>query len=118
MNICQGTPSELLGNAECLQSFLDWLYNGFINLNDGDLKESMDIDARLKHYLELIRLAARWDIPLFKTHVEGRILVRRSQYIRIENVGNVYQLARTYRSERLEKFCKEVCEGNPDIMLE
>jgi hypothetical protein len=102
--------------AGCIQSVLQWVYNGFLFLDDGNLKDEDDIKDRLDHYLDLLHISDMWDIPELRTHVENRILTCSTLFIRIENVADVLKIASEYNATRLKEFCEDYFAKNRGLV--
>jgi hypothetical protein len=109
---------ETYGTSNSVASFLEWVYHGYIELDDGALKKD-DLDqvqARLDHYLDCLEISNVWDVPEFRAHVEKRILRYEGLFIRIENVSDVLDLATRYHAEKLKAYCNEVISANKDLI--
>jgi hypothetical protein len=105
------------GTSAGVQSVIQWVYNGVLVLDDGNLQgASNDVENRLDHYLEVLELADMWDIEELRRHVENRILTRASVFIRVENVLNVRDIARRCNANLVVDYCEEYFQKNKDVV--
>lgn len=111
-----GILNQFSVTSSCVQSVLEWVYNGFLFLDDGNLEDDDNVKDRLDHYLDLLHISDMWDIPELRTHVENRILTRSTLFIRIENVADVLKIANEYNSTGLKGFCEDYLEKNRGLV--
>ena len=114
VTISSETPSY--ANAECVSSVLDWVYSGVLSLDDTNLVTGEDITTRLDQYLDLLQLTDIWDIPKLKVVIEDRIVQKAYQFIRIENVNDIHDLAKRFNASHVESYCMEFCQMNKHIV--
>lgn len=101
--------------AESVASVIEWIYTGSLELNE-KAENTETVEKRLDGYLDIIQLADVWDIPGLKELVEDRILQKAREFIRVENVRPVLDLAKQYNAKQLERYCQEVFNMNKDIV--
>jgi BTB/POZ domain len=103
-----GTTPEPYATPASVQAVIDWIYKGDLGLDDRTLTDTDDsVYERLDHYMEILKLADRWDITLLKKHVENRILSKADLFIRIEIVRGVRELASQCNASELEEHCRK-----------
>lgn len=103
--------------AESVAAVIDWMYNGRLDIDDNQIQTNDDtVHTLLDHYMNILRLADFWDIPLLKKHVENRILCNAKLFIRIDNVREARQIAEESYAMELEKYCLEFEEANKQVM--
>ena len=109
---------ETYGTSDAVASVLDWVYNGYVELDDGALKEDDldDVQERLDHYLDCLEISSVWDMPELRSHIENRILRFDRLFIRIENVSVILDLATRFEAEKLKAHCKEVIAANKELV--
>jgi hypothetical protein len=95
---------------------IEWVYNGFLSLDDGSLDSTEEVGNRLDHYVEILQLAHMWDISELKTHVENRVLSQANIFIRVENVLAVRTLAGQCNANLLSECCEAFYQQNRDII--
>jgi hypothetical protein len=104
------------GTSESVRSAIEWVYNGFLELDDGVLEDLDDVQNRLDHYLDVLELSNVWDIAELRGHIENRILTYASKFIRVENVSDVSDIATRYNATNLEEFCESFIEKNERVV--
>jgi hypothetical protein len=107
--------AETYGTAESVGSVIEWVYNGYLKLDDGLLPED-EVSSRLDHYLDILGLSNVWDIVALRAHVENRILKYADQFIRVENVSNVMDTAGRYNAKVLKEFCEDFIAKNKRVV--
>jgi hypothetical protein len=112
LNLDEGT----YGTSESVDSVIEWVYNGFLELDDGVLEDLDDVQSRLDHYLDVLELSNVWDIMELRGHIENRILTYANKFIRVENVSDIFNIAARYNAGDLKKFCEDFIETNRDVV--
>ena len=107
--------SESYGTPDSVGSVIEWVYNGFLKLDDGALPED-EVNNRLDHYLAILELSNVWDITALRAHIENRILNYADKFIRVENVSAVLDLAERYEAIDLMDFCENFMEKNRRVV--
>jgi BTB/POZ domain len=102
--------------SDSVHSVIEWVYNGFLTLDDGNLESLDDVQNRLDHYLDILELSNVWDIPDLKSHVESRILTYAHVFIRVENVSDVFGIASSFNASQLREFCQRFIERNKTVV--
>jgi hypothetical protein len=103
--------------SESVSAFVDWVYSGFIDLDDRAIKGDLEkVKARLDVYFDVLRLAKFWEIPLWRVHVENRVLKLKDVFIRPENVRGVNERANDYDAKEIVKYCKEYVQRNESVV--
>jgi len=108
----------LYGTPHVVQSVIDWIYNGFLELDDGELGDENAIEDRLNHYLDVLKLADVWDIPMLRGHIENRLMKQWRKFIRPENVLDIKEIAESYNATGLRQFCDDYIEKNSTTVKE
>lgn len=104
------------GTSESVRSVIEWVYNGFLALDDGVLEDLDDVQSRLDHYLDVLELSNVWDIAELRGHIENRILTYPNKFIRVENVSDVFEIATRYNAATLKEFCENFIETNKRVV--
>jgi hypothetical protein len=104
------------GGAEAVQSVVEWTYNGFLELDDGDFPNDAEVEERLNHYLDVLKLADMWDIPELRVHVENRVMQGGKIFIRPENVTSVKEIVRGYQAGSLVGYCDTYIGRNQEAV--
>ena len=108
---------RLYGTSESVAAFVDWVYNGYLDLNDKDIKDDLEkVKARLDLYFDVLRLADVWEIPLLRVHVENLVLKSKGSFIRPENVQGVYERANDCDAKEIVKYCQEYKQRNESVV--
>lgn len=111
-----GAQTTQYGGFEAVQAFVEWTYNGFLELDDGAFPDETAIEERLNHYLDVLKLADMWDIPELRVHIENRIMQGGKIFIRPENVKQISELATEYRADELVKYCGTYTARNQEAV--
>jgi hypothetical protein len=104
------------GGAKAVNSVVEWTYNGFLELDDGEFQNDDGIEDRLNHYLDVLKLADMWDIPELRVHIENRVMQGGKVFIRPENVTPVKELATEYHANGLIEYCDAYIAKNLDAV--
>jgi hypothetical protein len=107
--------AETYGTAESVGSVIEWVYNGYLKLDDGLLPED-EVTSRLDHYLDILELSNVWDIVALRAHVENRILKYADKFVRVENVSTVMDTAGRYNAKVLKEFCEDFIAKNKRVV--
>jgi len=107
--------ADTYGTADSVSSVIEWVYNGYLRLDDGLLPED-ELISRLDHYLDILELSDVWDITALRAHVENRILKYADKFIRVENVSDVFKTARRYNANDLKEFCEDFIGKNKRVV--
>ena len=107
--------AKTYGTADSVGSVIEWVYNGYLKLDDGLLPED-EVPGRLQHYLSILELTNVWDIPALRVHIENRILKYAGKFIRVENVSVVLDMAKDYNANDLEEFCEDFIDKNKRVV--
>ena len=106
----------MYGTPESVHSVIEWVYNGFLELDDGVLEDAEDVKSRLDHYLDVLELSNVWDIPELRVHIENRILSYAHVFIRVENVSDVSDIAARFNAVDLKRFCNNFIKTNKRVV--
>ena len=104
------------GTSESVRSVIEWVYNGFLELDDGVLEVEDDVKSRLDHYLDVLELSNVWDISELRAHIENRILTYARVFVRVENVTDVYDIASRYNAGSLKEYCENFIDRNKTVV--
>lgn len=107
--------AETYGTSDSVGSTIEWVYNGYLKLDDGLLPED-EVPNRLEHYLDILELSNVWDITALRAHIENRILKYANKFIRVENVSAVLDMAERYNANDLKIFCVDFIEKNKRVV--
>lgn len=99
-------------NAAAVRSVINWVYGGSLELENINWNEDCAIEERIELYLDVLQLANMWIIPDLRLHVENHLLRAKSEFIRLENVMGVRDIARIVNAEMLLKYCENYIQGN------
>lgn len=104
------------GTSDSVRSVIEWVYNGFLTLDDGNLENLDVIQNRLEHYLDVLELSHVWDMPELGSHIESRILTYAQEFIRVENVSGVSDIAARYNASQLAEYCLDFIAKNKMVV--
>jgi hypothetical protein len=104
------------GTSDSVRSVIEWVYNGFLELDDGVLEDEDDVKSRLDHYLDVLELSNVWDISELRAHIVNRILTYAHLFVRVENVTAVYDIAGRYNAGSLKEYCERFIEQNKRVV--